>query len=121
MRGLMLATDTVVIVIIAGAVLVLLLAFFKGTGGRGIDQMTLERQRSELCSRYLSLDNDCDGKADVKTNEQLNDIYKINDPNLMNVCQRLGIPNCDGKGAITPTDLASPGMKCLRACCMGCS
>ncbi len=114
MKGISLVTETVVVFIIAGVALVILLAFFKGTGGRGADMLTLERSRSDLCSEYMTLDMNCDGKPDVKAGEAspLNDIWQKK--GLRNACKGLAVAGCESPGDVQSS------LRCLQSCCIAC-
>jgi hypothetical protein len=63
MKGFSLTTETVVVIILAAVVLGIIILFFKGTAGPGVDEIKLEQELAKLCSDYQVLDPDCDGKV----------------------------------------------------------
>ncbi len=82
-KGMSLAIETTVVIVIAIIVLVALLMFFSGSWGQGVDQIRLQQQKVELCSKYVSQDTECKGTS-------LGTAIKKDDFDKM--CKGLGLP-----------------------------
>jgi hypothetical protein len=104
MKGMSLAIETIVFVILAVTVLSVLLAFFMTTGVPGGDKARMYAEMNELCGKYVRqkpLCNDASGLVDVDTTR------------LIKICQSLGTDVKNGaKQCTTGFD-----KNCAAACC----
>ncbi len=112
MKGISIAIETVVYLILAVTVLSVALFFFLSQAGPAQDQYTLEAKRDRYCMTYVSMDFSCAGGKDGRPVAGANaDLLK----NIGDACsemkRRFGFPyECNG-----PADL-----KCIQQCCITC-
>ncbi|MBI5347104.1 MAG: hypothetical protein HZB66_00660 [Candidatus Aenigmarchaeota archaeon] len=108
MKGFTLAVDTVVIIVVAGVVLLVILAFFKGSGSQGASQANLQQERTTICREYVQMDLNCDGTADDSSAAgKLKETRK----KVVDICAKLGgYASCDDekKGVVSG---------CVHDCC----
>ena len=101
MKGLSLAIETVVILIVA-VVILGILTYFLITNSAGLDVINKQRVAAELCGRYVQLgDLECKGT-------KINSFSQKDE--LATTCKELEYPGCAG-------DLNGA---CLKACCNIC-
>lgn len=114
MKGVSIAIETVIYLILAVTVLSVLLLFFLKIGGPAQDQYTLEATRNTLCGVYTSQDFACVGKGDNPVSGM--DPKKIEE--LVNTCRELNRRGfaylCSGPAT------GSEGLKCIQDCCLTC-
>jgi hypothetical protein len=116
MKGISLAIETIVFIILAVTVLTVLLFFFTATGGRSQYEFELQQKRHLYCGRYASIDQKCtqDGYQNVlnydKGKEQKDQILY----NIAQACTGLKLfpQYCN-----TATKAELP---CVQACCIQC-
>lgn len=60
MKGVSLAIETVVFIILAVLVLTILLFFFTSQSGPAQQEISLQRQRAEICGRIATADPKCE-------------------------------------------------------------
>ena len=99
MKGMSLAIETVIVIILACIVLVALLFFFTGTFIPGSERAKAEMDRANYCQQYANFDSKC---SDIK------DGTKYIRQNLTETCPKLGYP-C--------TDSGINGIECFQKCC----
>jgi hypothetical protein len=100
MKGVSLAMETIVVIVIAVLVLVALIAFFLGVFPGAESQTQLVARQTNLCGIYIHDDPDCNSPSDV-TN------YEVK-KELAEVCSELGYP-------CTENSLADA--VCVSHCC----
>ncbi len=101
MKGISIAIETIIFIILAVTVLSVLLLFLTGVGGPPQLRVQWEAQRTTMCFTYASIDPSC---------SQANPTFD-DKANLVAVCKKLEVGECTGKVGPT-TDSA-----CLKACC----
>lgn len=115
MKGISLAIETIIYLILAITVLSILLLFFLTQAGPAQDQYTLQAKRDRFCGTYTSLDFGCKGRSEGGTvqpvpvgTEVLNGIRSA----CVEMKRRFGYPysNCD----------TSDYLKCIQQCCLTC-
>jgi hypothetical protein len=106
-KGIALATDTIVYIILAVTVLAVLLWFFTSNAGPVETRVDNERLRIDLCGQATRFDPNCDGKADNQADQTaLDRILSTGTNNLVKICKNLNI--------------ACSGSDCAKKCCMVC-
>ena len=99
MKGISIAIETIIFIILAVTVLSVLLLFLTGVGGPPQQRMQWESKRSSLCFSYTAFDRECNTVTGFAGLAELKDIC--------------GPTKLDVRECKTPTsDLA-----CVRACC----
>ncbi|MBI2172918.1 MAG: hypothetical protein HYT73_01760 [Candidatus Aenigmarchaeota archaeon] len=73
MKGVSLAIETVVFIILAVLVLTILLFFFTSQSGPAQQEISLQRQRAEICGRIATADPKCENFNGI-TSSDLNDL-----------------------------------------------
>lgn len=106
-KGIAIATDTIVYIILAVIVLTVLLYFLTRYGGEGESRARLELDRGTQCGILTQYDRDCDEKVDIQGEDA-----KYNDAQtkLAEICKKLNVPKCSG----------SKDFACFRNCCLTC-
>jgi hypothetical protein len=101
MKGMSLPTETVVIFIIAGVVLVALLMFFASIWQPGSEVIKAHQARAQLCPALVNSNPECTDASGL-TQQETND--------LTNACKTIGgYSACNEAG----------GVGCLKQCCTG--
>ncbi len=104
-KGISLAIETIVFIILAVTVLSVLLLFFTGTGGPAQTSVELENKRNIICGDYVRNYPKCDSPG-----TGLKDIDKLPD-----ICKKLG--TIDPKEpAKKPCESGNP-QECFVLCC----
>lgn len=103
MKGISLAIETIIFVILAVIVLTVLLLFFTGTAGEAEDRIKLEQERTRLCEQYVQADRACNDPAALSG---FGDRSKLGD-----TCSKLNIIGCS----------SSPELECVQRCCIFCT
>ena len=100
MKGVSIAMETIIYIILAVTVLTVLLFFFTSQAGPTQTRVELENKRAQLCGQYAQADFQCDSpqKANPKT---------VSD--LVSTCKSLDVPEC-------PTN----AVNCIQRCCITC-
>jgi hypothetical protein len=99
MKGVSIAIETVIFIILAVLVLTLLLFFFTSQSGPAQQQINLQRERNEICGLLVTKHPKCDSTADIVAE----DIAK-----LRKACDLLKI--CTG----------GDNEACFKKCCIFC-
>jgi len=113
MKGIALAIETIVFIILAVTVLSVLLFFFTSTGGQAQHEFELQQQRQMYCGRYANIDTACEQSGFDKVVQHdvpLNAKDKIL-PNILDACSKL---------RISPQHCGSISLACVQACCIQC-
>ena len=97
MKGISLAIETIIVLIIAVTVLTVLLMALNMQGGPVFDRLKLERERTDKCGTYAFKDG---GKCDTEPT-----------PELVEICKKLDVKIC---GIAIDTNIA---INCGRECC----
>ncbi len=110
MKGISLAIETIIFIILAVTVLSVLLLFLTGTGGPAQDRVALESQRNIICGDYVRAAPLCDSDG---SGSKIKGLDKLQD-----ICKKLGTANPEGK---TPEEKkpcdGGDKAKCYAACC----
>ncbi len=106
MKGISLAIETIIVVILAVTVLTVLLYFFRSTQGPVEDTLKLIQKQTNACSAYTSFDSRCSDISKV----QNQDVLK----NIADACkglnrQRGDYPACAGQ--------STADIQCVKQCC----
>jgi len=102
MKGISLAIETIIVIILAVTVLSVLLLFFTGTGGPAQNRVMAESQRTLMCGTYTSENPTCNPTATLTTPL----------PNLAKICKSVDVQSCQGTLA-SATDTGN----CYKDCC----
>jgi hypothetical protein len=103
MKGVSLAIETIVYIILAVLVLTVLLYFFMSQATPGDERVRLERTRIEKCGEYARYDNKCNDISSTGVNPIVNSLSN-------DICKKLTIRNCPGVGE-------EEKKNCIRYCC----
>lgn len=108
LKGISLAIDTTIIIILAVVVLAVLIGIFFLTSGPFGTNIQAELTRNSNCNAYRNVDIDCDGK-------EYNDFVKdSNNENMLKelatACNTLKVSGCSGTASL----------QCIQACCTAC-
>ncbi|MDI6721521.1 MAG: hypothetical protein QMD85_03960 [Candidatus Aenigmarchaeota archaeon] len=106
-KGVSLAIETIVFIILAVLVLTILLYFFTSQSGPAQQQVDLQRQRNQYCGEVVYKVPDCDETKITSDTELSGDPDKPYDK-LKDVCDKLNL--CPSGG----------GSKCAKDCCIFC-
>ena len=112
MKGISIAIETIVYLILAITVLSVLLLFFLTQAGPAQDQYTLEAKRGRFCGAYATKDFACVGKD----NQPVEVDPKVLE-GIRSACTELtrrfnaGYTECQG----------SDMLKCIQKCCLTCT
>lgn len=78
MKGVAIAIETVIFIILAVLVLTILLFFFTSQSGPAQQEITLQRERAEVCGRIATHDPKCTDFAGVEGMDGLTDNTCVN-------------------------------------------
>ncbi|MBI4170133.1 MAG: hypothetical protein HY514_00420 [Candidatus Aenigmarchaeota archaeon] len=111
MKGVSLAIETIIFIILAVTVLSVLLLFLTGTGGPAQDRVALESNRNIICGDYVRAVPLCDNDG---SGSKIKDLNKLKD-----ICIKLGAANPQGKtpAAKDPCGQSGQVEECYAACC----
>ncbi len=104
MKGISIAMETIVYIILAVLVLTILLYFFTSQAGPAQDRTRLEEQRSNLCGLYSQQDVNCNNMNAVDASTRTS---------LLGVCGKLTEPSC-------AAGQNYDAQKCIQNCCFTC-
>ncbi|MFH0949308.1 MAG: hypothetical protein V1802_02365 [Candidatus Aenigmatarchaeota archaeon] len=117
MKGVSLAIETIVFIIIAVTVMSSLLVYFRMISIPTEDFTKLTERQAVYCSAYARFDGSCDGLTADKKGEAEETLKGLAD-----TCKRLadankggGYPQCKGKTTLDPTKIGD--INCIRSCC----
>ncbi len=105
-KGVSLAINTVVILILAVTVLIVLIGFLVTTSGPVQGEFEARIAQSQICGSYRNVDVKCDGS-------EYNEFSEDNEESLEKLgdaCSQLGFQRCSGKASF----------ECIQSCCIGC-
>ena len=105
-KGISLAIDTTIIIILAVVVLAVLIGIFFLVAGPTQDEFKARLTQSQVCGAYRNVDIDCDGKEYSNYAKDNENLLK----ELATACTTLKISGCSGTADI----------RCIKACCPGC-
>jgi|GEM_PF-2217004 len=105
-KGVAIAIETVIFIILAVVVLTVLLLFFNTQAGTAQDKFKREAERTEFCRQYVQYDPACGNRDEVTGPNRATILKGINE-----ACGGLNVPNCQ-RGS---EQEASP--ECIRNCC----
>ncbi len=108
-KGISLAIDTTVIIILAVVVLAVLIGIFFVVIGPVGPEISARIKQTQVCNAYRSFDADCDGKEYTQYARDSKNENLLKE--LGTACNTLRISGCS-------TDSAS--YTCIKACCTGC-
>ena len=111
MKGISLAIDTTMIIILALIVLVVLIGILFMVSPGFIETIKAESTRASNCAAYLRTDDNCDLKEYDNFIKDSNNEKLVMVKELGTACSALRISGCS-------KDTAS--RDCIRACCIGC-
>lgn len=97
MKGVSLAIETIIFIILAVTVLSVLLLFFTTVGTPPQNAIELEQKRVTMCGEYIRIWPHCDQLDNRFSNAAI----------LANVCGKLKAANCDGTAS----------SNCFAECC----
>ncbi len=112
MKGISLAIDTTIIIILAVVVLAVLIGIFFLVAGPTGDTFKAELTRNSNCNAYRNVDAECNSQKkyeEFKGNSNNENLLK----ELNKACNTLKKPSCSASD--TPA-----GLQCIKACCIGC-
>jgi hypothetical protein len=109
MKGISIAIETIIYLILAVVVLSVLLMFFTTLGGQSQHQVQMEYQRNQRCGQYTMYDTKCES---VENNfpKNIQGRGKILEE-LAKACKYLQFDQCN-------SDTAT--IECIKNCCLGC-
>jgi hypothetical protein len=108
MKGISIAMETIVYVILAVMVLSVLLFFFTSLGGDSQRRVQMEQQRLQACGQYTMYDVKCESIDKFPTNiHNRNDVLK----SIGEACKFLQYDQCNAETAT---------IECIKNCCMNC-
>ena len=112
MKGISIAIETIIYLILAITVLSVLLFFFLSQAGPSQDQFKLEADRNRFCGSYVSKDLTCAGKDGAPlTDVQSGIVTKIRST-CEELNRRFNFNYCKGDN--------TGDLKCIRDCCLTC-
>ena len=104
MKGVAIAIETVIFIILAVLVLTVLLFFFTSQSGPAQQQISLQRERNEICSAIATKDPKCEDMAGIEKTIGSDKMTKLRTScNLLSLC--------------STTDNAKD---CIKKCCIFC-
>lgn len=112
MKGISMAIETIVYLILAITVLSVLLFFFLSQAGPSQDQFKLEADRNRYCSSYVSKDLACAGKGGSPVTDVQSDIVNKIKTTCLELNRRFNFNYCQGDKA--------GDLECIRDCCITC-
>jgi hypothetical protein len=102
MKGISMAIETIIYIILAVTVLTVLLLFFTKTGGDSQTQVELQAKRNIYCSTYTSADPMCARQGTYANGKEI--FSGTEKTKFSDVCVKLKAAGC-------------PGDKCFASCC----
>ena len=104
MKGVSLAIETIIILILAVSVLTVLLFFLRSQVGPAQDTATLLREQTSACSAYVGADPACTDATDATQESRTK---------LATACKGLYRQG----GSYSACSGGSPTPECIKACC----
>ncbi len=112
MKGISIAIETIIYLILGITVLSVLLFFFLSQAGPAQDQYTLEAKRNSLCGTYTSRDFSCVGKS----NNPVDTVDPKVPDDIVNTCYELN----RRFGFAYKCSSGSSKLQCIQSCCLTC-
>lgn len=114
MKGVSLAIETIIVIILAVTVLTVLLYFFRSTQGPAEDAIKLLRLQTNACSAYVFYDERCTGNIiDETLRNQLSNSQILQ--NIASACSGLSRQHGGDYPGCANQNTASP--QCIKECC----
>ncbi len=113
MKGISIAIETIIYLILAITVLSVLLFFFLSQAGPSQDQFRLEADRTRYCGSYVSKDFACKGENGQPVDGLQTGLVDKIRTTCTELNRRFNFNYCTKEG--TTTDL-----ECIRDCCLTC-
>ncbi len=112
MKGVSIAIETIIYLILALLVLTVLLSFFLTQAGPAQDQYTLEAKRNSFCGAYASRDFSCTGRNDAPVTDIDPKVLEGIGKTCNELNRRFGFAyRCSG---------GSANLECIQSCCLTC-
>ena len=119
MKGVSIAIETIIYLILAILVLTVLITFFLTQAGPAQDQYTLEAKRNSLCGAYVSMDFSCVGRDDgPKTGE--GGVDPTIPETIASTCSELNRRFGFAYRSTAGSGGGTSGLNCIRSCCITC-
>ncbi len=112
MKGISIAIETIIYLILAITVLSVLLFFFLSQAGPSQDQFKLEADRSRYCGSYVSKDLTCAGKDGGPVSGLQPGLVEKIKKTCLELNRRFNFAYCQGDKA--------RDLECIRDCCLTC-
>ena len=113
MKGIALAMETMVYIILAVLVLAILLYFLTTNAAPLQNQAQLEEKRAKYCSMYVQHNSDCNNPGGV-TQLGTDAGKTVVKDDLLKTCDKIGISSC----SVSASDRDQA--KCIQTCCYVC-
>ncbi len=107
MKGVSIALETIIYIILAVMVLTVLLFFFTSQASPAQNRVELENKRAQLCGKYIQYDNRCDQISRAQSDPIGVDVAT----DLLSVCSKLDVRRCGAGGN---------DQDCIQYCCLEC-
>lgn len=108
MKGISIAMETIVYVILAVMVLSVLLFFFTSMGGQSQNEVQMRSKAIQACGIYTTYDTKCESTSKLPTNIQNREqILK----DIGEACKFLRYDQCNADTAT---------IECIKNCCINC-
>lgn len=101
-KGITLASESIVVIILAVIVLAALLAFLSSVSGPTQDEVRLRLRQAQQCRSYVEANGKCERSADSRVDSDLK-------RDLVTTCTSLKYARCTGSDSIA----------CVIECCSG--
>lgn len=117
MKGISLAIETIIFIILGVTVLTVLLFFFTSFGGQSQHEFELQQQRHQWCGTYSKYNPTCErGVHDKYFPSSTSDTAKKEILEMIGqACKGLNVPGCTGLGIDNKASF-----ECIQSCCLHC-
>ncbi|KHO47683.1 MAG: hypothetical protein QT00_C0002G0343 [archaeon GW2011_AR5] len=116
MKGVSLAIETIIYLILAVLVLMVLIGFFLTQAGPAQDQYALEAKRNSLCGAYVTNDFSCAGTGGNPVAAASPSVVQ----NIATTCAELNRRFGSAYRCTTSSTSGSAALDCIRSCCITC-
>ncbi|MFC2143446.1 hypothetical protein ACFLQN_03535 [Candidatus Aenigmatarchaeota archaeon] len=118
MKGISLAIETIIVVILAVTVLTVMLFFFRSQTSPAQETLELINRQTSGCSGYIFYDYRCNNNIDTELRADLLESGILE--KIAKSCAGLYIkegsyPRCAGKATVSPAN--SDDLQCIQQCC----
>ncbi|MEM7819406.1 MAG: hypothetical protein QXD48_01090 [Candidatus Aenigmatarchaeota archaeon] len=107
MKGISLAIETIIFIILGVTVLTVLLFFFTSLGGPTQNEVENQFERNQFCGRYANYDPKCENVDKIIDAKQKEEILK----GIGEACKALKVEGCTS---------IPPSIECIKNCCIHC-